>query len=380
MFVNLAALLGVFLLSASVCSAAALPGPVVPDGLGVNIHFTTGHDRDLDMIQTAGFRFVRMDFFWDGVEEERGVYDFSAYDELTNGLAKRGLRALYILDYENRLYESDRSVRTEEGRQAFARFAADAAARYRGKNVIWELWNEPNGGFWGPAPNADDYMKLAKVVFPAIRKADPEATCVAPGTSGVDLGFLEACFKQGLLELVDAVTVHPYRQSAPETAVADYSELRTLIARYRSGRPDLPILSGEWGYSSAWEGYDEQRQGLYLEREFLTNLSRGIPLSIWYDWHDDGQDPEEPEHHFGTVRFDYTEKPAYLAAKRLIEALKGTRFAACLSGAPDYVLLFSDGKHKVIAAWTTGAPHEVEPTPGLKINLTAQPQYLPMGQ
>ena len=30
-------------------------------------------------------------------------------------------------------------------------------------------------------------------------------------------------------------------------------------------------------------------------------LSQGVPLSIWYDWHDDGADAHEAEHHFGTV-------------------------------------------------------------------------------
>lgn len=43
-----------------------------------------------------------------------------------------------------------------------------------------------------------------------------------------------------------------------------------------------------------------------------------VPLSIWYDWHDDGQDPKEKEHNFGTVTWDYQPKPAYLAAQTLI--------------------------------------------------------------
>jgi beta-glucosidase/6-phospho-beta-glucosidase/beta-galactosidase len=124
--------------------AAGFPPLTVPDGLGVNIHFTGAPARDLDMIQAAGFKFIRMDFAWSAVEREKGVYDFKAYDELTEALAKRGIRALYILDYGNGLYESEQSVRTEDGRQAFARFAAAAAARYRGRGILWELWNEPN--------------------------------------------------------------------------------------------------------------------------------------------------------------------------------------------------------------------------------------------
>jgi len=358
-------------------ATASLPSPTVPDGLGVNIHFTGEPARDLDLIQAAGWRFVRMDFVWSEVEKQKGLYDFAAYDQLTEGLAKRGIRALYILDYSNQLYETGRSVRTDEGRQAFARFAAAAAARYRGRGVIWELWNEPNISFWDPQPSLDDYMALAKAVFPAVRMADPEACCVAPATAGIPLDFLEGCFQQGLLDLVDAITVHPYRRDPPETVAAEYDKLRTLVRRCRPDRPDLPILSGEWGYSAAWEGFDERRQGDLLARQLLTNLSLGIPLSIWYDWHDDGPDPDEPEHHFGTVALDYRPKPAYREMQRLARALGGMRCARRLPSAPDdYLLLFTDGRRNTIAAWTTADPHEVELTPAWKVSLTGSPRYL----
>jgi len=86
---------------------AQVPDPVLPAGVGVNIHFTTGHERDLDLIAAVGFRFIRMDFHWAGIEREKGVYDWSAYELLTANLEKRGLRALFILDYSNPLYEQE---------------------------------------------------------------------------------------------------------------------------------------------------------------------------------------------------------------------------------------------------------------------------------
>jgi hypothetical protein len=361
----------------SFAAAAEIPSPVVPDGLGVNIHFTGEPARDLDMIQAAGFKFIRMDFTWSAIEKTKGAYDFKGYDILTDALARRGIRALYILDYSNALYETEQSVRTEAGRRAFASFAAAAAKRYRGRGILWELWNEPNIEFWKPQPSVNDYMALAKAVFPAIRKADPGATCVAPATSGIPFDFLEECFRQGLLDLVDAVTVHPYRQEPPETVIGDYARLRELIAKYRPDRRDLPILSGEWGYSSVWSNFDAARQGRYLPRQFLTNLSQGVPLSIWYDWHDDGINPREAEHHFGTVTFDYKAKPAYRAMERLVRALKGMRYIKRLQSAPeDYLLLFSDGDRSTIAAWTTGEEHETEPAPGLKIKVSGDPRYV----
>jgi hypothetical protein len=106
------------------------------------------------------------------------------------------------------------------------------------------------------------------------------------------------------------------------------------------------------------------------------NLANGVPLSIWYDWHDDGLDPKEPEHHFGTVRHDYSPgktpvyepKPAYLAAQTLTRLLQGYRFQERLSVGTrhDYVMRFVRAKgHDVrLVAWTSEKPCEVViPTP-----------------
>jgi len=180
----------------------------------------------------------------------------------------------------------------------------------------------------------------------------------------MDFGFLESCFKAGLLDYWSAVSVYPYRQSDPETVADDYATLRTLIARYAPAGKTVPISSGEWGYSAAWGGYDEARQGRYLAREMLINLASGIPVSIWYDWHDDGTDPKEPEHHFGTVACSYRDpsgdqtvyppKPAYLAAQTLSRELAGYTFDRRLdTGAADtYVLQFKKGRKRRIVAWT----------------------------
>jgi beta-glucosidase/6-phospho-beta-glucosidase/beta-galactosidase len=72
---------------------------------GVDIHFVTGHEKDLDMIAAAGFKFVRMDLLWQATEPAKGTYNWVSYDELTANLEKRGIRAILILCYSNSLYE-----------------------------------------------------------------------------------------------------------------------------------------------------------------------------------------------------------------------------------------------------------------------------------
>src|ERR1051326_3973006 len=85
--------------------AKEIPEAVLPAGVGINIHFVTGHKKDLDLIVEAGFKFVRMDFAWNSIERERGKYDWTDYEELMTNLEQHGLRPIFILDYSNPLYE-----------------------------------------------------------------------------------------------------------------------------------------------------------------------------------------------------------------------------------------------------------------------------------
>jgi hypothetical protein len=337
------------------------------------------------MLSAAGFRWVRMDLKWDLTEPAKGHYDFSPYDRLMASLDQFGIRALFILDYTNPGYDGGTPPHTASARQAFARWAVAAAKHFAGRGVIWEIYNEPNiAQFWPPAPNVDDYVALALAVGRAFRASVPGERLIGPATSGIDFPFLEACFKAGLLDYWSAVSVHPYRRSNPETAASDYCRLRKMIASYapvrtpsgsdphvssRSGSDEapagkaIPIISSEWGYSSAWSGSDDNTQGQLLARSWLTNAANNIPLSIWYDWHDDGAVANEPEHHFGTVFYPYfagrasvfNPKPAYLAVKTLTTFFYGFRFDRRLpvGSEEDYVILFHKGAELRVAAWTT---------------------------
>jgi hypothetical protein len=411
--------------SLSVSAATTLPPPVIPAGVGVNIHFVRGQERDLDMIAAAGFKWVRMDFSWGGTEPRRGDYDWSGYDELMGNLEKRGLGALFILDYSNPLYEttvtnqnpvSGKITRTTASPQhpesvaAFARWAQAAASHYAGRRIIWEIWNEPNIRFWAPEPDVRQYITLALATCRAIRSAQPEATIVAPATSQFPWEFLEKFFESGALSQLDAVSVHPYREPkrGPETAAADYARLRSLIEQHAPSDKarQLVILSGEWGYSTTAKGVTRETQAAYAVRQQMANLLAGVPLSIWYDWKNDGTDPAEHEHNFGTVTHDLQPKPAYEAIRTMTSVLRGARIERRLpAGTNDFVLLFrADGGNATVAAWTTGEPGSVtlpltgapaalevvemtgsrrsEPVTGnnVTLKLTPHPQYLLLGK
>lgn len=357
----LSALVFALFAAASPAAQLGLPQQIVPQPFGVNIHFVQPNESEVDALADIGYRIIRMDFAWGGTERRRGEYDFSGYDKLVESMGKRNIRCLFILDYGNRLYDNGEAPRSDESRAAFAKWAAAAAKHYAGKGIIWELWNEPNlAQFWKPTPSAEDYAKLAHAVIDAVRAADPHAYIIGPATSTFPWAFFDALAERGVLAKFDAISVHPYRQQPPETASNDYNRLRLLLHRASPNKP-LPIISGEWGYSTAWGGMTEEKQAQYIVRQWLFNISQDIPISIWYDWKDDGPDPKEPEHHFGSVYRDLKPKPSAIAARALASRGSAHQFVRRLAtGNPDdYLLVFSSRGCSALYAWTVGKPHRV---------------------
>lgn len=333
-----------------------LPGPTVPEGWGVNVNLKDMDEDDLGAIEATGAKWIRLDLQWNRVEQRAGVFKFSKYDPVIDGLQRHGLRAILILDYGNKAEGVD-VPSTPEGRTAFANFAAAAVRHYKHKGVIWEIWNEPNlGHFWHGQPNAGEYASLVRQVVPVMRAESSDEWIMGMATSRFDWPFIESCFQTGVLEDLDAVSVHPYRDNNdPETVASDWAQLDNLIAKYEpSGKHVMPICS-EWGYSTYSKGVSEQKQGEYAAREYLANLAAGVPLTIWYSWKDRSDASSEKEQNFGMVHADLQPKASHDTMQRVVSGLSGYTFdqRADLGNDLDVALVFRRGTSRKLAAWTS---------------------------
>jgi polysaccharide biosynthesis protein PslG len=375
--------------------AVSLPSTATTDGLGLSCHnYSDLNNQSLDMMQAAGVKWVRMFLAWSNVEHwTAGSYSFGDYDGMYNRVTAHGMNVLFTLQGPSAgrngslFYGDDPTSSTWQ--TAFKNFCVQAAARYKtGGNVMYELWNEPDYTSGSkPVLSASTYMAIAKQVLPAIRQADPSCKILGPALSTItesrSSAFLTACCQQGLLDLVDAVSVHPYQTVAPEVAATQYTSMRNIMQT--NGGKVLPIVSSEWGYSTSTVGYDAipwgyapnaQTQGDYLARSMLVNMSQGIPLSFWFDWR------ESLSGYFTSfciVDSKYQPRIAYNELKLLTASLNGKSYVSRLaSNSSDWLLLFGSGANETVAAWTTGTPHTVTFTLNGKtrsIDLTGTPTY-----
>lgn len=392
-----------------------LPPLVVPQGLGVNIKSSFMSAEELDKLAAAGFRVVRFDLPWNIVETSKGQYEFAKgqqnFDRLVDETAKRGIRVLYIMAYGNALYcdKGDKGEvfgpYTPEQRKAFANYAAAAAKHFAGKGVIFEIWNEPNhANFWKTGKEKGDtpsqlWSELAKVVIPAMRQADPNATIVGPALSGPSQGevfdanvvaansmnFLKDAAATGVLQQLDAVSIHAYRDWWPETFLVQHEEIRKLFAQYKV---DRPLFNGEQGWATwfHWGAHggkgrmSEQGNGLrwptrdqqasYLVRNYLMNQSLGMPITVWYCWPEEDMATPPPHlpNNMGMGLMDRGGNPKqnYFAAKAMSEVLAGYSFVERVRSADpqDWLLKFKKNDATIVVVWAEeGQPLRPVPRP-----------------
>jgi len=351
---NAAALLIGLSHAASYRDQYPMPDLTVPTGWGVNVNLRDMDDADIDAIASTGARWFRMDLLWSRVEQKQGNYEFSKFDPVVDAFQRHGIRPLLILDYGNKLYDVD-APRTREGREAFANFAAAAVRHYKHRGVVWEIWNEPNlSHFWRGEPSADEYAALVRVAVPAMRMVSPDEWIIGGATSRFDWPYLEECFSKGILNDVDGVSVHPYRdQNSPESVVGDWQQLRSLVNKYApSGKP-ITLICSEWGYSTYSKGVNEKQQGQFAAREYLANLSVGVPLTIWYAWRDRPDSSSEKEQHFGLMDGDMHPKQGFSDVTNTLGALDGYTFTNTVDlGDKTYGLVFKKGMSSKLATWT----------------------------
>jgi hypothetical protein len=331
-----------------------------PPRLGVNIHLLRD-DHALDIAHAAGFEFVRMDLLWANVER-RGRYRFFPYDRLLGALEARGMGVLWILDYGHPDHGGS-TPRMPADVAAFGRFAEAAAEHFKGRNVQYEIWNEPNTSqFWKPSPNASEYAILLKEALAAIRRADPSAKVSSGGLSRFDAAFLSAAVDPSLAAGLAAIGVHPYPKTGPETIAPEIGNLREWAARSVGQR--VEIWDTEWGYSSAnapeeapSNGHTEegrQRQASLSVREILTVWAVGLPLAVWYDLRDDGTDPANPEHNYGLLDSSGDEKPAIKAIRTLMSVVSGRKYAGMIPETPEgiHAMRMDGSTDTILIVWT----------------------------
>lgn len=265
---------------------------------------------------------------------------------------------------------------------AYAQALGRLAARYKGKVLAYEIWNEPNlvwfwkgvaarvptndayGSFVGLA-GADQYAQLVTAAYPAVKAADPAALVLAGSIAGGDTEFFHRLFANAAFsKSFDALSMHPYTSEYPGSnptgarfgpgecpagampywcAASSVNAMRAAMVSRGLGARNIWFT--EFGFSSShyWNGSNnlagtvssEQGQAAYLTQ--MVQWIRGwsfVPVAVWYNLIDaqpheprfgDGSNDEREAHYGLFYAGTATPKPAGLAFKAALVSLASAK-------------------------------------------------------
>jgi Glycosyl hydrolases family 39 len=309
-------------------------------------------DRTLPILKTSNIKRVREGIFAYSNPRSAVVGGMKSPDLIPNIQAHRQSIDNYLTTYDMSgikvlvaAVAAPRNSRDGKAYNAeFFNWLSELAVRHPCIDAI-EMHNEPNlRHFWRDTP--EEYIETYSEAAKQIRAYRPDIKILLPSLANMwwppAVDWLKRALDQGMLNVADGISVHPYNKALPpefdpffdggkssdpehyEKAVHAFWK---LIQSYNRQNRPLELYFTEFGYSSNSKGMfavgGEDKQADYLSRLLMLHQDlkvNGIPLkaTFWYDFKDDGENPDKEDHHFGLVNYDLSRlKPAYYAYRAI---------------------------------------------------------------
>lgn len=232
--------------------------------------------RSLQLVREMGSPWIVEFFPWAYYQSEDGSVAWEHPDMVINHAVAQGLTIIARIGLTPawaRPPDTPLAYLDETGYEAFAAFSAEFAARYRGKVDYIIVGNEPNLSYeWGYRSTVpQDYVELLKVVYPAVKAANPEmmvlAGALAPTLEPVgspwglnDLQYLAGMYQAGAADYFDGLAVHAYGltfppevEPAPDLLNFRRVELvRQVMLEYNDAQTGIYITEFGWNDHPRW--------------------------------------------------------------------------------------------------------------------------------
>jgi len=262
-------------------------------------------ERDLQLIDEAGFNWVRQTFDWSDIEGAgKGALNWQQADEAVRLVNEKGLKLLARVSMDPEHSVGWAGAPPANG-DDFADFLFHMATRYQSYVHAYQIWNEPNlAREWGGArPDPAGYASMLQKAYAAIKRADPNAIVITAGMAptGTDneMAMPDDLFYDRMYQSMggnsdgyfDVLGVHGAGFAAPPEldpaeaaanpqygghrffAFRHVEDIRAIMERYGDSHKRLAILEFGWTTDPVnsdyrWHGADagitEELKGRYL--------------------------------------------------------------------------------------------------------------------
>jgi len=249
----------------------------------------TSYQRDLRMVKAVtGFEYVRFHGLlhdelglFDLGEDGKPVYNYSYVDQIYDALLEAGVKPFVELSFMPQKLAADPDkifgfwykpnisppkdyAQWDALIDALTRHLVDRYGIDEVATWYFEVWNEPNAGFWGGEPYQPTYFELYDHTARAIKRVDARLRVGGPSSAQAAWSgdFVRHCVEHGIP--VDFVSTHVYANDSPEDVFGNSEpvprEKMTCRAVRKardeirhSARPALPLIFSEYNASFARE-------------------------------------------------------------------------------------------------------------------------------
>jgi hypothetical protein len=202
----------------------------------------------------------------------------------------------------------------------------------------WQIWNEPDLGYYWKQPFASSYVAMLKVAHAAIKKADPGAQVVLGALTNTAWKSLGQIYRvKGAKNLFDVVSVNGFTK-IPANVMLFMVFVRRAMAHFGDGAK--PLLATELSWPSAQGDTNAKLDFITTQAGQARNLATLLPLIgqqrvalhligfYWYTWMGQEDPDTGPFNYSGLLGFHngkVTIKPALAAYRRGVLALEGCK-------------------------------------------------------
>jgi hypothetical protein len=202
----------------------------------------------------------------------------------------------------------------------------------------WQIWNEPDLGYYWRQPFASSYVAMLKVAHAAVKRADPGAQVVLGALTNTAWKSLGQIYRiKGAKNLFDVVSVNGFTK-IPANVMLFMVFVRRAMSHFGDGAK--PLLATELSWPSAQGDTNAKLDFITTQAGQARNLATLLPLIgqqrlalhligfYWYTWMGQEDPNTGPFNYSGLLAFHngkVTVKPALAAYRRGVLALEGCR-------------------------------------------------------
>jgi hypothetical protein len=323
--------------------AAAIP---IDDQLCIS-HAPADSEFHANNTRALGTRILRNNIEWFTCAwqagKTAGIYNFTYYDRLFGNLTSRGIESLGCFVYGWGWWPNNKALPREDW-PYYYNFTKAFVTRYVGVLKYYEIFNEPNIGFWSGSD--DDFFEFSQKLSSIVRIYDPSAVIISPGIVGPEVEYLDRMVafygEQNFSATYDIIAYHAYSGRNAEFLTQKMDDVGAWMGRH--GLESKPVWITEIGMSTAVATNEqiggtlvdenERYQATQVMKVYAEAITANISSIFWYcqnDWCN--ANDTEGEGRFGLIGctspggYNYRFKPAGFAFWQLSHLIQnGTCF------------------------------------------------------